>query len=195
MKRTTADDLVLLAQVHGGRVLRVDSASGPLAVAGEADAAITTRPGLLLAVRTADCVPVLIAAPGGVAIVHSGWRSTAARVAIATVAALAEATGADPRTFAAAIGPCISGAAYEVGPEVPAGLAAAGLDERAFLVHPSNADTFLVDLSRAVEAQLRAAGVTAIDRLDLCTLSDARFYSHRGDGPSTGRQAGLIGLR
>jgi YfiH family protein len=189
----TPDDLVLLSQVHGARVLRVEEPHGFLDVAGDADALLTTRPGLLLAIRAADCVPILLAAPTGVGAVHSGWRGTAANVVGAATRALAEATGEDPACFVAAIGPHISSAAYEVGTEVVDGLEHAGLDPARFLSHGPTGNPH-VDLGAAVEEQLRAAGVKTIEQLGVCTHTDPRLYSHRGEGPHTGRQAGLIAL-
>ena len=185
-------EVVLASQVHGARVLRVEAASGPLAVAGEADALVTTRPGLLLAARAADCVPILLAGPGGVAAVHSGWRGTALNVVGAAVAALARACGCEPAQLRAAVGPCISGAAYECGDEVADALRGAGLRDEQF-TPPGDYPRAHVDLGAAVLAQLRRAGVTS-ERLEVCTATDPRFFSHRGDGPDTGRFAGVIAL-
>jgi YfiH family protein len=187
----TPGDLALLSQVHGAAVSRVESPSGPLATLADADAAVTTRPGVVLAVRTADCVPVLLAAPGGVAAAHAGWRGTAAGVVAATVSALTEAAGCDAAQVKAAIGPCISGAAYEVGSDVVEGLLAGGLSEEDFL-HPSQGPKPHVDLGRAVSAQLSAAGVQQVDWLRRCTLQERCFHSHRRDGPPSGRLAALI---
>lgn len=183
--------VAIVHQVHGADVLRVSRGRGPLAPMGEADALITTEPGLVLAVRTADCVPVLMAAPGGVAAAHAGWRGTVAGVVPAAVQALCEATGAPPARVVAAIGPHISGAAYEVGPEVVEGLRRAGVPEASFL-RPGPGPRDHVDLGGAVEAQLRAAGVLRIDRVAGCTFGEPRFHSHRRDGAAAGRQAGLI---
>jgi len=186
-----SEAVALVHQVHGARALVVEAGRGPLEPVGEADALVTTVPGVVLAVRTADCVPVLLAAPGGVAAAHAGWRGTVAGVVPAAVRALCEATGADPAEVVAAVGPHIGGDAYEVGPEVVAGLRDAGLPDAAFL-RPRPGARDHVDLGGAVEAQLRAAGVPHVDRLGACTFSEARFYSHRRDGASTGRQAALV---
>ena len=185
--------LALISQVHGARVLRVSTPSGPLAVCGEADALVTTEPGLLLAARAADCVPVLLAGPGGVAAVHSGWRGTVAGVTRAALEALCAACGCRPEEVHAAVGPCISGPAYECGEEVASALRASGLAERDFLA-PLPGSKAHVDLGRAVLAQLREAGVQRRERLEACTVSDGRFFSHRGEGPLTGRFAGVIAL-
>src|SRR5690606_36130192 len=85
--------VALVEQVHGGEVLVVDRAPGPLAPVGRADALVTTTRGVVLAVRAADCAPVLLAAPGGVAAAHAGWRGVAASVVVAALEALLAATG------------------------------------------------------------------------------------------------------
>ena len=187
------DQLVLMSQVHGATVLEAASPTGPRGTLGEADGMWTDRPGLCLAVRTADCVPVLLAAPGGVAVAHAGWRGTAAGVVPATVRALCEGVGVQPGQVVAAIGPCISGAAYEVGEEVVQGLRQAGLREEDFL-HPSSGPRPHVDLGRAVQAQLLQAGVSRIERLDLCTRDTPWLHSHRRDASESGRLVGVIAL-
>ena len=141
--------------------------------------------------RVADCVPVLLAAPGGVAVAHAGWRGTVAGVVPQTVQALCEGTGCSPDQIVAAIGPCISGEAYEVGDEVVAGLRSAGLQDADFMA-PTNRARAHVDLGRAVAAQLEAAGVPQIDRIERCTQTDPELHSYRRDGPRAGRLAGLI---
>lgn len=186
--------VAVLSQVHGARVVEVVAPGGPLDPVAEADGAWTAEPELVLAVRVADCVPVLIAAPAGVAIAHAGWRGTAAGVVPTTVAALCAGTGCDPQELVAAIGPCISGASYEVGPEVVAGLLDAGLEPGQFL-EATAGDRAYVDLGRAVVAQLRGCGVTEIDRVGGCTRTDPSLHSHRRDGPRSGRLAGLIARR
>jgi YfiH family protein len=182
--------IALISQVHGAQVLRATAPTGWEAPLGEADAVVTTERGLVLAVRVADCVPAVVWSPGGVAAIHSGWRGTAQDVAAAAVRALAAATGDEPASMIACVGPCISGEVYEVGDEVVAGLRGAGLPDEAFLVggYPRPH----VDLSAAVSAQLAAAGVGHVDVVRACTVRDARFFSHRRDGAATGRFAAVI---
>ena len=108
---------VVMRQVHGDGVRRLDAApQGKV----EGDALVTGVPGLLLVVRTADCLPVLLVdeARRAVGAVHCGWRGTAKRVLEKAVRAMAEAYGSRPAEMLAALGPCIGGACYEVGPEV-----------------------------------------------------------------------------
>jgi YfiH family protein len=152
----------------------------------DADGIISTRPGAVVAVRVADCVPILLAAPGGVAALHAGWRGTAADIARIGLRTLQEATGARPAEVRAAIGPAICGACYEVGEEVLDGVAAVapGASWRAGR-H--------VDLARANAEILEAEGVS-VDLLGVCTRCDAGYWSHRRDGPAGGRQVGAIRL-
>lgn len=181
-------EIVRVRQVHGRAVVDADQ---PLPEPPpEADALLVSRPGRLVAARVADCVPVLLASPGGerVAAVHAGWRGLVAGVIPAALAALGPCA-------AAAVGPCLSRACFEVGPEVAALFRAADLgetvEERPGRPH--------VDLRRAAELQLARAGVLAIDTTDRCTFEHAgEFFSHRrdvtrGGRPSTGRMAGVIG--
>ncbi|MFK7929577.1 MAG: peptidoglycan editing factor PgeF [Myxococcota bacterium] len=186
--------LVLLDQVHGCEVVRVNTATGPLATAAAADGVVSCTPGLVLAVRTADCVPVLFAAPGGVAVAHAGWRGVVAGVVPQTVRALCEATGAAPSDVVAAVGPHAQVAAYEVGPAVVDALVGAGLRrERVSRMGAKGREH--ADLGQAVLDQLSALGVTQVQSAGACTMHEARFFSHRRDGSSTGRLAGLITLR
>lgn len=178
--------VALTNQVHGVAVVEVREGRGPLAGVADADAAFTTVPGVVLAVRVADCVPVIVAGSGIVGVAHAGWRGTVGCV----VQALIRAMGVPPHTLSAAVGPCISGAVYEVGDEVIDGLRAAGLPDAAFRVD----GTRRVDLARAVGAQLVGAGVTDVSTVGRCTATDPAFYSHRRDGPGCGRFAGVVAL-
>ena len=182
-------------QVHGGEVLRVDAGMDRLAVGdAPADGVWTEGPGALLLIRTADCVPVLLASADGarVAAVHAGWRGLVAGVLPAAVAALA---GAGSGALAAAIGPCLSPARFEVGPEVADAFRAADLGAA---VHERPGSRPHVDLAAAASLQLERGGVARIDRAGLCTWEGAaEFWSYRRDVthgalPRTGRLAALI---
>lgn len=178
-------------QVHGDRVLSGDGATGPLEPLGDADAVLVTRPGQLAAVRVADCVPVLLSAPGGVAAVHAGWRGTALGIVTRAVEALCDATGAAPAQISAAIGPCIGPCCYSVGEEVGQAVSQRAGDAG---VLRRFGDTLYVDLAAANESMLRHAGVWQVDTLSVCTRCSGEHFSHRGDGPDTGRQIGIIGI-
>lgn len=161
-------------QVHGARLVEWDGPSGdPLE---HADAHATSEPGLGLLVLVADCLPVALAAPGRVAMLHCGWRGLAAGILESALATFAEPP-------AAALGPCIGQCCYEVGPEV--------LD--AFADIDGVADGRMLSLRGVAEARLRAAGVTAVEHVDLCTsCRPDLFFSHRRDDGVTGRQCGIV---
>lgn len=149
----------------------------------EADGHVVGEPGLAALVFVADCLPVALAGPGGVAMLHCGWRGLAAGI----VAAGADAVGA----AAAAIGPGIGPCCYEVGPEVLD--AFTGVDGP---ISPPRGDISAhrrLDLVEVARRSLREAGVERIESADLCTSCEAElFFSHRRDAGRTGRQAGLV---
>ncbi len=181
--------LLTVHQVHGDRVLTVDAATDPVALAAEqADALVTTVPGVALAVRVADCLPVLFAdaAAGVVGAAHAGRVGLAAGVLPATVARLVD-LGATRIT--AWIGPHICGGCYEV---------PAPLQDEFGAVHPAAVartswGTPSLDLGAAAQAQLGALGCTVV-RVDPCTRTTPTLHSYRRDGDRSGRQAGLVWL-
>ncbi len=183
-------------QVHGAAVAVVGP--GPFADSCQADALVTAEAGRVLSVRTADCCPVLLATADGraVAAVHAGWRGAVAGVAGAAVAAVCRAAGATPDAVVAAVGPCISPAAFEVGPEVLA--AFAGRFGDGVVRHDGPGGKGHADLPGAVFRSLVAAGVSPgrIDTTDRCSVRHAdEFFSHRRDRGVTGRMAAVIGVR
>lgn len=180
-----------LSQVHGAVVHRATSRE-PAATPPHADAAVTDVPGAVLAILTADCLPVLFAAKDGseIAAAHAGWRGLAAGVLEATVAAMHSA----PENLLAWLGPAAGPAHYEIGEEVRTAFVAddPGAIACFAVTRPGH---YLIDLYALARRRLAAVGVTAVSGGDLCTLSDAtRFYSYRRDG-RTGRMAALVGLR
>lgn len=188
----------LVRQVHGAEVLRVTAGSlgeGPPEAKpplGEADGLVTGEPGVVLAVLTADCVPLLLADPGAgvIGAVHAGWRGLAAGVVEAGVAAMAE-LGADPGSCVGLVGPAAGGCCYEVGADVREAVGsrypAAQATTRAGRPALDPAAGAAQALGRAGVGQVRVAGECTIDLAD-------RFFSHRRDQGRTGRQAGLIAL-
>ncbi len=175
-------DVLMGMQVHGGEVVFHACAQdpSPYAVPGteltEADGHITATTGLAPLVLVADCLPVALAGPGGVALLHCGWRGLAAGI----VARGAQAVSATD----AAIGPGIGRCCYEVGPEVLAHFEALG---------DGISDGRMLDLGEVARRQLLAAGVGQIESAGLCTGCNPKlFYSHRRDGVRSGRQAGLV---
>jgi YfiH family protein len=181
--QTAAPPAAWLRQVHSARVL--PAAPGEC---GEGDALVTRRPGLALAVATADCVPVLLAAPDAAAAVHAGWRGVAAGVVPAAVADL----GGDPRRLTAWIGPAIGACCYEVGYEVVASVAARS---DAAVATPGPGGRPHLDLVAAARTQLHAAGVGAVHVVLRCTRCDPeRLWSYRREGPGVGRNWAFVWL-
>ncbi|MDR2688783.1 MAG: peptidoglycan editing factor PgeF [Azoarcus sp.] len=181
---------VWLEQVHGREVIDADGwpASAGIPVA---DAAVAHRHGVVCAVLTADCLPVLFCDEAGsvVAAAHAGWRGLLAGVLEATLARMAVA----PVRIMAWLGPAIGPQAFEVGPEVRAAfLERAPEAEAAF--YARRGDKWFADLFQLARQRLAAAGVAHIHGGGLCTWHDAaRFYSYRREG-KTGRFASLIWL-
>lgn len=174
-----------LSQVHGCQV--VDA--GAAAAGCEADAASTDRPGVVCAVLTADCLPVLFCDAAGtrVAAAHAGWRGLAGGVLEAAVAGFG---GGEVRAW---LGPAIGPDAFEVGPEVRAAFVEAD-PATAAAFRAGRGDRFFADLYTLARHRLRAAGVTAVSGGGFCTYHEAdRFYSYRRDG-QTGRMASLVWL-
>jgi YfiH family protein len=175
-----------LKQVHGTRIADLDSAwSGP------ADGAVTCRPGVVCAILTADCLPVLLTDRKGTRIgaAHGGWRGLAAGVLPAAVAAM----GRPAAELLAWLGPAIGPGAYEVGEEVRAAFRA--VDRSVGDAFKANArGRWQADLYALARSSLAAAGVRAVYGGGLCTSTEAvRFFSHRREAPC-GRMASLIWL-
>lgn len=189
--------LVGVYQVHSPDCVTV-TAPWSDAERPRADALVTDRPGLLLGIVTADCAPVLLAdrAAGVVGAAHAGWKGAIGGVTDQTVAAMV-ALGARPDRIAAAIGPCIAQASYEVDEAFRARFLADDAASARFFA-AGKPGRWQFDLEGYVAARLGAAGVARVERLGLDTYADAgRFYSfrratHRGE-PAYGRQMALIG--
>ena len=173
--------VVMGRQVHGTRLARHDEPQEPRVYADvvkspdEVDAQVTSQTDLTPLVMVADCLPVAMVGPGGVAMAHCGWRGLAGGI-VGDAATEVEAE-------AAAIGPGIGPCCYEVGDEVLG--AFEGLE--------GVARGAMLDLTAVATALLERTGVTSIESSGLCTSCNAElFYSHRRDGERTGRQAGLV---
>lgn len=196
------ESLVLGEQRHGDRVAAVSAGDGPPLAAGgrgcpSVDATMTAEAGPLLAVLSADCVPILMASDDGraVAAVHAGWRGAAAGVAGNAVRAMRETYGVEPARLVVAIGPAIGGCCYEVdGPVIEA----FGATHPALRPSAEGRDGHaMLNLREANVAQLVEAGVdrARIDVLPHCTACRTDlFYSVRGEGEPTGRFGGGIAI-
>lgn len=183
-----------LKQVHGQRVLRLPLAAG---ASNEADACITTEPGVVCAVQVADCLPVLFATRDGHAVgaAHAGWRGLSSGVLEATVDALRAAAGCAPGDIEAWLGPCIGPRQFEVGADVLAGFGVDAVTDHPRF-RPQQPGKWLADLAGLARDRLQAYGLEAIDGGSWCTVEDgSRFFSFRRDTRehgACGRMAGCI---
>jgi YfiH family protein len=174
------DRVLIGRQVHGSDLAihlerqKPCPFAAPGAEVAEVDGQIATEAGLAPLVFTADCLPVALAGPGGVAMLHCGWRGLAAGI----IARGVEAVAATDAAIGPGIGPCC----YEVGSDVLSTFTALGLD----------APGPTLDLTAVARGMLADAGVARVEAAELCTsCEEARFFSHRRDNGRTGRQAGL----
>lgn len=189
--RFARDKLFVVEQVHGREVVTLSGSESAADVrAMQADAIVTRAPGLVLGVRTADCVPILLAdAEGRVAAVHAGWRGTAAGVVSAAIDALV-ALGANPDSIIAAVGPAICARCFEVGEEVADQFTQVA--PAAIAREPGKKPH--IDLAAANHLQLLDGGIspTHIWRSGRCTMHEPTdFYSYRRDG-KTGQHLAFI---
>jgi YfiH family protein len=185
-------ELISLNQVHSDVSVYSDGAlTGRI---GDGDALLTDAPGALVGVRTADCVPILIAdvSKRAVAAVHAGWRGTALAIAAKAVGAMAARFGSQARDLQAVIGPAIGGCCYEVGPEV------AGHFKEFFPEGANLEQRIHLDLPEANRRQLISCGVPpdGIHLSGLCTACLAgEFFSWRRDRRKHERMVSAIGIR
>jgi polyphenol oxidase len=204
-----ASTIVTLTQVHGNRAVMIRRGH-PLPVGQpEADVLVSDHPEVAIAVRAADCVPLLLAdaRTGAVAAVHAGWRGTAAGAARVAVETLRDQLEVDPAEVTAAIGPSISACCYEVGTELVDAFAAAGhsrdLIDRWFLARPPERGSrerppLRLDVAGANRDQLILAGVPEqnIHASGLCTAMHLDVLtSFRAENDKAGRLGGVIRAR
>jgi hypothetical protein len=177
-----------LRQVHGTHVQIFDVASTQDEESPRADAAIARTPGVVLAVLTADCLPLLVCADDGaeIAAIHAGWRGLAAGV----IERCIENLHAPRDKLRVWLGPAIGPRSYEVGEDVRATFVAQdAANAQAFV--PTRAEHWRCDLYTLARRRLHALGVTHVHGGEFDTFTDARFYSYRRDG-ITGRFASMI---
>ena len=209
--------LVSLLQFHSDTILSFESAPTE---PSRGDASVTKTAGLLLAVQTADCVPILLVDPKNraVAVVHAGWRGTLARIVEKTIGRMHMQFGSQAADLLAAIGPAIGGCCYEVGTEVAAAFSGQFANAADFFDelrtgdepnplqwlnmmppgHQPPGKKVLLDLRKANRAQLQAAGVPARHILvsDLCTgCRRDLLFSYRKEGAESGRMMAVVGIR
>jgi YfiH family protein len=209
--------LVTLKQFHSDVIHVFDDAPADPC---RGDASITNRPGLLLGIQTADCVPILLVDPKkrAIAAIHAGWRGTLARIAEKTIGKMQMHFGAKPRDLLATIGPSIGGCCYEVGTEVATQFLSQFADAPTYFDEFRTGDEpnpvqwlnmmppghqpppkgVLLDLRKTNRSQLLAAGLRPqnIHTIDLCTACRPDLlFSYRKQGPASGRLMSVIALR
>ena len=175
-----ADNLLSLYQIHSPLALTVTE-PWPRTKRPQADAMVTVKPGIALGVGAADCGPILFADPeaGVVGAAHSGWKGAIGGVLESTIATM-EAEGARRSRMIVALGPMLSQANYEVGPEFRAAFLAENPENHRFFRQGVRENYPHFDLPGYIVSRLERAGVGEIDNLALCTYADeARFYSYR----------------
>ncbi len=179
------DAVVLGHQVHGVEVMALESGIGWIQVEG-IDGWTTTSRGILLTVTVADCVPVYLCVPGrAVALLHAGWRGTAAGMLQRGITRLAGATGTVPGDIVMHCGVGICGQCYEVGSEVMEGC---GLSVE-------GAGPFHLDLRDHLVGEARQLGVGVLTSSGWCSAHDREhFYSHRRSGGADGRMVAYVGM-
>lgn len=178
---------VWLEQVHGTRVVDAAEVSG----IPQADASIATRPGIVCAIMTADCLPVLLCDVQGkvVGAAHAGWRGLAGGVLERTVTAMREA-GANE--ILAWLGPAIGPLSFEVGADVLEAFTASDDEAGTLFMKIEGVDgKYLADIYGLARRRLNGCGVTRISGGGWCTMRDERFFSFRRDR-QTGRMASLV---
>ena len=210
---TTPDHMVSAYQTHTANVIRVGSLDAGKGVTRErlypdADALITDEPGLMLTTSHADCTPIFIADPvhRAVGMVHSGWKGTAGMIAAKAVKAMHDEFGTCPEDIIAAIGPCICGKCYEIGPEVADSFISRYGSLTSFsdvngtgpMLKPKDDGKFMLNQKAVNVRILINAGVNRrnIAVSKLCTFeNEDMFFSHRKMGDRRGNLRGFIEIK
>lgn len=171
-------------QVHGRVVRWHDSPPPGWLIEDGTDGHATGQPGVLLTVSVADCTPVYLVDPnrGAIALLHAGWRGTAAGILAAGVALLGEGAGSNVSDIVMHCGVAICGTCYEVGSEVAEALG-----------EPPVSGKTHVDIRGVLAAQARALGLKQVSVSPFCTAHDTGFHSHRGSGGRAGRMIAYLG--
>jgi len=184
-----------LKQVHSAEVLIVDDIENHDNLS-EGDALVTDLKGVGIAIRTADCVPILLVddRQSAVAAIHGGWRGTLSEIAMNTVSLIERKYGISPSKLTAVIGPSIKKCCYEIGEDV------VSLFEEKFhncdqYLFKSGEYKYMLDLPLANKIGLQEAGVMDIEVIDICTKCNDSFYSYRREGRGVNTQLSFIALK
>lgn len=188
---------VVMKQLHSARVFWLDRFPESR-LAG--DGLVTASAGLLLVIKTADCLPVFLVDPENraVAAVHCGWRSSWQKILVSACGLMRENFGSRPETLLAGLGPCIEQKCYEVGPEVLEGFSAAGFDTGKIFVPSIKKDKFYLDLKAANRLLLvDEIGLKPenIYEVPACTFCSGDLYSYRRDRQTERRLINFIGIK
>jgi polyphenol oxidase len=194
------DRLLYLSQVHGVAHVEADvDATFAQTLSREGDILFSDQPAIACGVRTADCVPILLAQPetGAVAAIHAGWRGAVADAPAIGVRQLRARFGDAP--IVAAVGPHISALAFEIGPDVAQTIAEAAGETgsvAAGAIVAMRGGRLTADLRELVDRSLRREKIKEIDHVEGCTFGEkARFFSYRRDGSRSGRHVSAIVAR
>lgn len=188
--------LISLRQVHSGRVHCIQEFPEKKL---QGDALLTNRPGFLLVISTADCLPVFVADEGrkAVAAVHCGWRGTQARVLQNAIHGLESCFGSRPSDLIVGMGPAIGGKCYEVGEDVRQSFSEKGHSLQFFQNASRKKGKYFFDLKEANRHQILEAGVRKdrIFSLEICTHCDQTLLSYRRDKKTLDRMINFIGIQ
>lgn len=189
------EKLVTINQIHSDKVVLSDNDKS---FYGDCDAVIVPDSDSATILNFADCVPIILYSPDKnvAAVVHAGWRGTAAKILEKTVIKMTSELGVAPSTIKAAIGPAIDKCCFETGREVFEQLVEDSDAPKALYDYDSTRDKYYVDLKSLNKNQLLATGVIDIDVCDYCTccMSDI-FFSYRKEHGKTARHSAVVNLR
>jgi len=194
-QRFELSKIAQLKQVHSAEVLILEDIENHDDLS-EGDALITDLKGVGIAIRTADCVPILLVddRQSVIAAVHGGWRGTLSEIAMNTVRLIESKYGISPSKLTAVIGPSIKKCCYEVGEDVASLFEERGQNSNQYLFN-SRESKYMLDLSLANKLGLQKAGVLDIEVINICTKCNDSFYSYRREGRGVNTQLSFIALK
>lgn len=182
-----AEHIIVATQVHGTKALWVESENDDI---GEADALMTQAKGLAIAVKTADCVPIVVMAENGqgCAVIHAGWRGACQGIISETLEAFKTRVSG---SLTAVIGPCVRAISYQVGQEVYDGFMRHENRDMFLRPDPNNEGKFFLDLPGFCAYQLKSCGIEHVVDVGLNTYTDAERFFIKSRGAEHGMDAGL----
>ena len=194
-KHSNLGSIAQLKQIHSANVIILDHIEDHDDLT-EGDSLVTDLRGVGIGVRTADCVPILIADKSNtiIAAVHAGWRGTLSEIVSTTITSINSKYGVKSSDLTAAIGPSIKGSCYEIGEDVASLFKEAFSDSSQYLFE-SGESKYTLDLKTANKRALEKEGVIDIEVVDICTKCNSDFYSYRREGKGVSTQLSFIALR